>query len=609
MPGIVGIIGKIPSEKCKININDMIHIMQHESFYSSGTFFNEQLCTYAGWICHKDSFCDCMPIWNEKKNIALIYFGEDFTDIESINQLKSKNHIFGRDNASYLIHMYEEKGSAFLQDLNGWFSGLLVDLQANKAILFNDRYGMQKIFYHESEDAFYYASEAKALLKILPKLRTLDMKSLGELMSCGCVLENRTLFKNTFLLPVASAWLFEADRAVKKECYFTTDVWEHQPWLEKEFFYNKLKETFLRILPRYFRTYRQIGISLTGGLDTRMFLANQDLAAGKYPCYTFNGMYRDCYDVKVARKVSAVVNQTHHTITVDNNFLSNFATYAEKTVFITDGYLSAGESSELFLNKEARNIAPIRITGNFGSELLRDIRWLKANELNDHIFQNDFRVNVQDSINTLARLKQTIVNPLTFTLFVETPWLGNNRLVSEQSQITLRTPYLDNDLVSIMYRAPMGARNSKELSLRLISDGNPALAAIPTDRGYGGKSIFPISSLAQLYYQFTVKAEYAYSYGMPQWLAHLDYFFKPFHFERLFLGRNKFDHYRIWYRDKLANYVKAILLDNKTLNRPYLNRKAVETIVEDHTKGYGNYTTEITNLITLELIQRLLIET
>lgn len=608
MPGIVGIIGKIPSEKCKININDMIHIMQHESFYSSGTLFNEQLGTYAGWICHKDSFCDCMPLWNEKKNIVLIYFGENFTDLDLFDKLKAKHHKFDNSSASYLIHMYEERGIEFLKDLNGWFSGLLVDLQTKKIILFNDRYGMQKIFYHESNDAFYFASEAKALLKILPELCTLDMKSLGELMSCGCVLENRTLFKNIFLLPVASAWSFQSDSSVKKNCYFTNDVWENQPWLEKEFFYNKLKDTFVRILPRYFRANQQIGISLTGGLDTRMILEYHDLAAGKYPCYTFNGTYRDCYDVKVARKVAAVMNQKHYTITVDNNFISNFSTYAEKTIYITDGYLDISGSPEIFINKQVREIAPLRMTGNFGSELLRNITYLKANKLNDHIFHNDFIVNIQDSINILERLKQTIVNPLTFLLFVETPWFGNNRLVSEQSQITLRTPYLDNDLVSLMYRAPMGARTTKELSLRLIFDGNPALSEIPTDRGYGGNSIFPISPLAQLYYQFTVKAEYAYNYGMPQWLARLDYYFKHLHFERLFLGRNKFDHFRIWYRDRLTDYVKAMLLDNKTLKRPYLNRKAVESIVEDHTKGYRNYTTEITQLLTLELIQRLLIE-
>ena len=46
--------------------------------------------------------------------------------------------------------------------------------------------------------------------------------------------------------------------------------------------------------------------------------------------------------------------------------------------------------------------------------------------------------------------------------------------------------------------------------------------------------------------------------------------------ERLFLGRHKVYHYRIWYRDVLANYVKEMLLDSRTLSRPYLERSGVE---------------------------------
>ena len=80
------------------------------------------------------------------------------------------------------------------------------------------------------------------------------------------------------------------------------------------------------------------------------------------------------------------------------------------------------------------------------------------------------------------------------------------------------------------------------------------------------------------------------------------------HFEKMFLGRHKFAHFRIWYRDELSDYIRLILLDERTLNRPYLNRKSVEKIVYGHTKGFCNYTTSISQILTLELIHRLLIE-
>ena len=250
MPGIVGIISKSFVGK-KQDIERMVNCMLHESFYSLGTYLNDELGVYAGWICHQDSFCDCMPIWNEKKNMVLIFFGENFTDLELFDQLKAKNHRFDNINASYIIHLYEENGIDFFKELNGWFSGILIDMQENKIILFNDRYGMQKIFYYEGKEAFYFASEAKALLNICPNC-VLDMQGLGELISCACVLENRTLFKNVFLLPAASAWIFQ-DNRLRKDNYFNPSEWENQSWLEKEFFYEKLKESFIRILSRYFR--------------------------------------------------------------------------------------------------------------------------------------------------------------------------------------------------------------------------------------------------------------------------------------------------------------------------------------------------------------------
>ena len=104
--------------------------------------------------------------------------------------------------------------------------------------------------------------------------------------------------------------------------------------------------------------------------------------------------------------------------------------------------------------------------------------------------------------------------------------------------------------------------------------------------------------------EFTFKAEYAYDYGMPQWVARVDHVLSPLHLERLFLGRHKFYHFRVWYRDILSKYVREMLLDPRTLSRPYLERKGLETVVQGHLSGNRNYTTEIHKVLTLELLHR-----
>ena len=108
--------------------------------------------------------------------------------------------------------------------------------------------------------------------------------------------------------------------------------------------------------------------------------------------------------------------------------------------------------------------------------------------------------------------------------------------------------------------------------------------------------------------ELSVKAEYAYDYGMPQWLARVDRVLQPLHLESLFLGRHKSSHFRLWYRHELSNYVREMLLDPRTLDRPYLERRGVEAAVQGHLKGVRNHTTEIHKVLTLELLHRQLLD-
>ena len=64
---------------------------------------------------------------------------------------------------------------------------------------------MHRLYFHEAKDGFYFAAEAKAILAVRPDLRSIEPRGLGEFISCGCVLENRTLLKHIYSLPGASS--------------------------------------------------------------------------------------------------------------------------------------------------------------------------------------------------------------------------------------------------------------------------------------------------------------------------------------------------------------------------------------------------------------------
>ena len=257
-------------------------------------------------------------------------------------------------------------------------------------------------------------------------------------------------------------------------------------------------------------------------------------------------------------------------------------------------------------NRIASRIAPVRLTGNYGSETVRGNIAFGPRAWNAKLLDPEFERLVSAASVTYRDERRG--NRVSFIAFKQVPWHHYSRLSVEQSQLTVRSPYLDNELVSLMYEAPPELILSRARSLRLIAEGNADLSGIPTDRGVSFRQTRIISEIRHRFQEFTAKSEYAYDYGMPQWLASVDHALSPLHIERLFLGRHKFYHFRIWYRDKLSKYLKEVLLDPRSLNRPYVNGAMLEEMVEAHVKGNRNYTAEIHRMLTTELIQRQLVE-
>ena len=602
MPGIVGLVTKIPRERAEEKIAAMVGALRHESFYTTGTWSDAELGVYVGWVAREGSFSANMPLRDARNESVLVFSGEDYSRCAASTHEVVRSE--AQNDAGYLLQRSHDDDT-FPASLNGRFQGLLVDRARGCARLFNDRYGMHRLYYHESADAFYFAAEAKAILGVCPELRRADPRGVGDLVSCGCVLENRSLFEGIKVLPPGSAWTFRPDASVQKSFYFQPREWEEQTVLEHEAYYEELKCVFTRNLPRYFEGRERIGMSLTGGFDTRMVMAWQKRPAGSLPCYTFGSAFRENRDVTIARRVARVCDQPHQVIVAGADLLRNFARYAERTVYLTDGCTSVNHAPVLYSNENARAIAPVRMTGNYGDQIILRFRAFKPSRLTPSLFHPDFAVHVNAGVEAYRAATDT--HPLTFAAFRQAPWFHYGLAALEHTQLTLRTPFLDNDFVRTNYRAPQSALTSNEMRLRLIAEGNPALRQIATDRASNGSAAIT-AALVHAYHELTFKAEYAYDYGMPPLAARADHLVSWLHLERLFLGRHKYYHFRVWYRDALSKYVREMLLDERTLSRPYWDRRAVEAVVHGHLEEGRNYTSEIHTLLTVELIHRLFID-
>jgi len=606
MIGIFLIISKSFQDRKEENLRSIIDCMMHEPFYTSGIIIFEKLKLGVGWVNHKRSFSDCMPVWNETKDICMIFSGEDFIERKVFAYIKSRDHDCNLEDASYLVHLYEEMGLKFIEKLNGWFCGLLLDFRLKKAFLFNDRYGMHRIFVHENKDGIYVSSEAKALLAVLPELREFDPKGLGEFLTCGCTLGNQSLYKGINILPAGALWEFENGELKRRGTYFGLEKWTGQHKLNEERFSYELLETYGKAVKRYSGGTLLVGISLTGGLDSRMVMACLDKSLGNFRCYTFGSMYRDTFDVKIAREVAKASGQPHHVIVLGEEFLRDFPNYLERAVYISDGYIGLSGAAELYVNSLARNLAPVRLTGNYGGELLRGDRSFRYEVPKGTFVNPDIIPYMKVARKTFQELETK--DPVTFALFHQAPSQGYGRLAIERTQVILRTPFMDNDLVKLIYQSSPNLLKGEKLSVAIVSRYKPDLLKIPTDRGLLCGSTTLGCLIRQLHRKALIKAEYWSSHGMPNWLAAISRYGLGRFLEKTFLGRDKFQHFRLWTQKRFASYVTDVILQGTEDLEEFFNRLHIERMIREHMTGRKNYIDEIDKIMTITLGYRTLLK-
>jgi len=576
--------------------------MEHEPFYASGTYFAPELGVYAGWTAHENSFAASQPLFNERRDIALIVSGECFANSGIRSGLRGKGHRLETAN-DWLVHLYEEEGEQFFEKLNGLFSGLLIDKRQGKAFLFNDRYGLERIYWHEAKDGSYFASEAKALLRVLPETRVFDEEGLAEFLTYGCTLEGRTLFRSIQLLPAASLWAFERARCRKRK-YFSPQTWESQPVISNEAFTARFEETFRHVVPRYFTSQSRTGISLTGGLDTRMIMACRPHNAGDIVSYTFSGETGETFDDRLAAQVAKGCGLEHRLLRLGPDFLSDFASHVDRTVFVTDGCFGATGAHEIYLNKLARQLAPVRLTGNYGSEILRGVSTFKPIALSPALLSPGFNAALRPVAGPFA---DGSTHPITFAAFREIPWNLFGSLAAVRSQVEFRTPYLDNEMVALAYRAPESLWKSPLPAWQLVKANSTLLSRIPTDRSPSPDTPQPAAALERFFLEATFKLDYLNNEGWPHWLSPFDSIFDRVTSSLKIVGLHKYLHYRRWFRRELAEYVEAVISNARTQQAPFWNPYFLKEMATNHVEGHNNYVSEINAVLTLEAVERLLL--
>jgi asparagine synthase (glutamine-hydrolysing) len=198
-------------------------------------------------------------------------------------------------------------------------------------------------------------------------------------------------------------------------------------------------------------------------------------------------------------------------------------------------------------------------------------------------------------------------HPVTRAVFGEVAYGLFPSLAAGRSQVTFRTPFLDNDLVALAYRAPEAERHSTRASLDAVRRGNPTLSRIPTDRGVLLNDWRPARWARRVFAEVTFKLDYLHKDGLPGWLMPIEPAFTAAAHVGL-IGLHKYLPYRNWFRTAVVGHVREVVTDPRTLQSPWWNAAELPAMLEAHVAGRQNYVRELNAVLTLEAIERLLLK-
>jgi asparagine synthase (glutamine-hydrolysing) len=499
-----------------------------------------------------------------------------------------------------VVRAYERSGDPTVANFSGVTAGLIVDQAAGRVLLFNDPYGRDRIFVHTSGTRMLFSSEAKAILAVAARTRGLDPAGLAELLACGCTLGVRSLFRDIDVLPGGTMLTFEKG-AVRRRRYFDLTQLETLETVSPQEFIEGFSHSLSNAVNGCRRGHARVGVSLTGGFDSRMIMASLDAAPGESPCYTFGSMYRTTGDVAVARQVAAACGQPHQVIELGSEFLKSAGGHLEEAVYASDGYLGLSGAAELYCNRKARAIASGRMTGNWGGELMRGVRAFKYALPGGDFVSPELAAHVHASAATFTPPGS---NALSAALFQQVPHQGYGRSAIERSQVRMHSPFLDPDVIRWLYRAPAATRASAETAAAVIAR-RPDLVWIPTDGGLLGGD--RPSWWRHASRRAVIKMEYLTSHGAPGWLARLSSALPADVIETRFLGVDKFHHFRFWTRHELADLVRDTLAEHRDGLAAWFDMHRVNRMVAEHMAGRANHTDAIDKVLTVAFVRKRLL--
>ncbi len=211
------------------------------------------------------------PIFStESKSVYTVTSGEIYNYHELKKTLESKGYQFRtRNDTEIVLHGYLEWGTGLFTVLKGMFSLLIVDVGNNCAIVGRDKFGMKPLYWSGKDDQFYCSTAAKPLNSL--HKRGLSIEHFLEFCYRQYILPPRTIYQHVNCIAPGTFMRINLESLeVSESSYWeSSEFFSHFREIEEEEFENRFQEA----VNRHSHSDFDIGLMLSGGADSVALLA------------------------------------------------------------------------------------------------------------------------------------------------------------------------------------------------------------------------------------------------------------------------------------------------------------------------------------------------
>jgi asparagine synthase (glutamine-hydrolysing) len=354
--GICGVYNTIHA-KNRISPEEIIamrDMMVHRGPDDSGWTINDKSDVALGFrrlsiIDLSDSANQPMP--NEDGKIWLVFNGEIYNHNELRLYLKAQGHCFkSNSDTEVIVHLYEEKGTQCVNDLDGMFAFAIYDSNLDLLFCARDRIGKKPFYYTVCNGQFIFASEIKSILRYKGVKKELNLTALYDYLTLYVSPVRNTLFNAIYKLPAGYSLTYIRSGGIRIEQYWDLlrgdcgmsrivatkqEEREFGVKCDEKFYASNLEGILRNSVRKRMMSDVPYGVFLSGGLDSSTNVALMSSITDEQINTFTVGFDNDKYDeFKYARMVAKQFQTNHYEVTVSEDdvleFLPRMAYYQDE---------------------------------------------------------------------------------------------------------------------------------------------------------------------------------------------------------------------------------------------------------------------------------------